>query len=147
MSNEARFDSHVDFDGPGGCWLWSGFIKPNGYANFAVGGKGQQKGSGAHRWNYERHVGPIPEGWQVDHLCKVPHCVNPAHLEAVPPHVNNARSESPSARNMRKTHCPQGHPLEGDNLHPSYLRRGQRKCRTCHREAAARNNAKRKRSA
>jgi hypothetical protein len=35
---------------------------------------------GAHRVSYEHYVGPIPKGLEIDHLCRVRHCVNPAHL-------------------------------------------------------------------
>lgn len=145
----ARFDAKVNFAGPvptdfrDPCWLWTGPTTGNGYAQFTTGGRGSPRAL-VHRWNYKRHVGAIPNGWQVDHLCKIRHCVNPAHLEAVPQRVNNARSESPSAKNARKTHCPQGHRLAGDNLHPTYLRVGQRKCVTCHRASVALTNAKRK---
>lgn len=86
----------------------------------------------AHRVYYEESKGPIPDGFQVDHLCKNPGCINPLHLEAVTPAVNNERSDAPSAKNKRKTHCKWGHPLSGSNLRirPS----GNRECRECARQ-------------
>jgi hypothetical protein len=65
---------------PDGCWLWTATIDgTNGYARFAPHGRM----IGAHRWSYETFVGAIPDGLVIDHLCRVRHCVNPLHLEAV----------------------------------------------------------------
>ncbi len=63
-----------------GCWLWAGFIHPkNGYGSYRMNGRT----CGAHRASYELHVGPIPDGYDLDHLCRVRSCVNPSHLEPV----------------------------------------------------------------
>jgi hypothetical protein len=70
---------------------------------------------------------------QIDHLCRVRHCVNPAHLEPVTPRVNARRGFGASGRNARKTHCPAGHPYAGDNLY-RYPITGDRHCRACGRE-------------
>lgn len=67
---------------PGGCWLWQGALNTKGYAVLSVGGRGGRRHY-AHRLSYEIHVGPIPAGLQIDHLCRVRRCVNPAHLEPV----------------------------------------------------------------
>lgn len=84
----------------------------------------------AHRFAYERLVGLIPEGLQLDHLCRVPYCVNPAHLEPVTSRENTMRGLNFAAVNAKKTHCLRGHLLSGDNLMttPSY---DGRLCRTC----------------
>jgi hypothetical protein len=66
----------------------------------------------AHRAAYELHVGPIPAGLTLDHLCRKPWCCNPDHLDPVTMTVNVLRNDSPPSRNARKTHCPNGHPLE-----------------------------------
>ncbi len=58
-----------------------------------------------HRWTYEQTHGPIPDGYQIDHLCRVTWCINPYHLEAVTPRVNTLRSTSPAALNAAKTNC------------------------------------------
>lgn len=90
----------------------------------------------AHRVLYESWTGSIPEGCEPDHLCRVRHCVNPLHLEAVSHRENNLRGVGPIAMNARKTHCPKGHPFNETNtiLHP----RGngvKRDCRECQRES------------
>ena len=72
-----------------GCWNWIGSLSGYGYATFRMGGKIRR----AHRVSYEHFTGPIPEGYHVDHRCRVKHCVNPAHLEAVPAGVNARRNQ------------------------------------------------------
>lgn len=64
---------------PDGCWLWTGALNSAGYGHFAREGLGVV----AHRWFYEQANGPIPAGLVLDHVCRTPRCVNPAHLEAV----------------------------------------------------------------
>lgn len=68
-----------------GCWLWQRGKTSSGYGAFSYSG-----GRSAHVWSYQQHVGPIPDGHEIDHLCAVPACVNPAHLEAVT-HEENMR--------------------------------------------------------
>lgn len=63
-----------------GCWHWQGAIGSHGYGQF-LGPDGVV--GLAHRISYELHIGPVPEGLQLDHLCRVRPCVNPAHLEPV----------------------------------------------------------------
>ena len=70
----------------------------------------------AHRIGYEQLVGPIPKGLELDHLCRVRHCVNPDHLEPVTHKENTLRGSCPAAVNARKTHCKRGHPLTDDNI-------------------------------
>jgi hypothetical protein len=96
------------------CWYWTGTINGDGYGTFTVYGyrAGARRTTvGAHRLVYEELAGPIPGDRQIDHLCRVRHCVNPAHLEPVPKTVNVLRGEGPTATNARKTHCIHGHAL------------------------------------
>lgn len=69
----------------------------------------------AHRAAYISAKGPIPDGYEVDHLCGNTLCCNPKHLEATPPKVNNLRSKSYAAENAAKTHCARGHPYDEEN--------------------------------
>ena len=86
----------------------------------------------AHRLYYELEKGPIPKGLTLDHLCRVRCCVNPDHLEPVTLVENVMRGESLFAQQVKRTHCPQGHPYAGDKLR--ITRKGERKCRTCDRD-------------
>lgn len=96
----------------------------------------------AHRWAYEHWVGPIPEGTELDHLCREVLCVLPTHLEPVTHRENLMRGKGFAARNARKTHCPQGHKYTDENTYVNP--RGSRECRTCIRERGrARDAAKR----
>ena len=116
-----RFWSKVEFTDS--CWLWTA-AKSGGYGHFWPAGRMIP----AHRWAYEFCVGPIPEGLEIDHLCRVRACVNPSHLEPVSPTVNKLRGFGLPAKNARKTHCPQGHPYSGENL---ILLGTWRYCRIC----------------
>lgn len=110
------------------CWIWEAG-KFRGYGCFYSSiAKKQQR---AHRVAYEMFVGPIPEGLHLDHLCRNRGCVNPAHLEPVTNRENVLRGVGPTAVNAKKTHCPRGHALEGDNI---YWRPTGRRCKQCVRE-------------
>lgn len=111
-----------------GCIEWVGRIDRYGYGQFGTGGR-RGANVGAHRWSYEYHVGHIPDGFQIDHLCRNRKCVNPGHLEAVTPRVNVMRSMSPAAANAQKTHCIRGHLLSEDNVYASGHGRTCKKCR------------------
>lgn len=112
------------------CWLWMSNTNALGYGRFSVVRDGTRRMIAAHRWAYERFVGPIPDGLVLDHLCLVKNCVNPNHLEAVTQPENARRApRNATTVNLRKTHCPEGHPFSGPNLYVSP--RGWRYCRKC----------------
>lgn len=108
-----------------GCWLWLGVLNDRGYGQIGI----RKQCRRAHRVVYELHRGPIPEGLQIDHLCKTRCCVNPDHLEAVTQYENNMRSESIVARNARKTKCIRGHEITGIKADGS----GRRYCKACNK--------------
>jgi hypothetical protein len=138
-------DAKTDRNGPvpeyrpdlGPCWLWTG-SKVEGYGKLKVEGAYKL----AHRLVFECHGGPIAHGMQLDHLCRVRHCVNPSHLEQVTQTVNIMRGMSPIAINARKTHCSHGHLLEGGNVR--IVRDGSRECVTCRKEIRKRWRSRRK---
>jgi hypothetical protein len=135
----ANAEMKISRNGAGGCWPWTGARNSSGYGVIRIDDKTQQ----AHRVTYERFVGPIPDGMELDHLCRVRHCVNPAHLEPVTRHENWRRGEAPSAVNARKTHCDSGHEFTPEN---TYVKpRGGRECRTCMSERRRRAYRARKR--
>ncbi|MCW2545384.1 MAG: hypothetical protein JWM40_2936 [Frankiales bacterium] len=111
-----------------GCWTWTASTNGRGYGQMGRGGRGEGIVL-AHRVSYELHHGPIPEGLQIDHLCRNRLCVRPDHLQAVDARTNLLRAPGTmTSRNAHKTHCIHGHELAGDNL---IIERGRRSCRTC----------------
>lgn len=83
-----RFMEKVSPEPNSGCWLWLGSEWGKGYGSFVIE---RGKGCQAHRAAYELFVGPIPEGLQLDHKCRVHICVNPDHLEPVTQRENTIR--------------------------------------------------------
>jgi hypothetical protein len=108
-----------------GCLIWMGQCEHGGYGMVWFEGKKRL----AHRVSYLLHKGTIPEGQTLDHLCRVPACINPDHLEPVTRRENTLRGDGPAGINSRKTHCINGHKFTEENIymHP----RGFRQCRIC----------------
>lgn len=134
--DETRFWLKVDKSGLGGCWLWTGNQVPSRggvcyYGQFHTSTRGRRRNVYAHVYSLRIAGVPIPDGHQVDHLCKVTLCVNPSHLEPVTARENTRRSDSPAGINARKTHCPQEHEYTPENTR---WYRNKRKCKTCERE-------------
>lgn len=126
-----RFWPKVDFDGPGGCWLWTGALTTAGYGQTRILGAGSKQAL-VHRLSYEIVHGVIPEGYQIDHLCRVRNCLNPEHLEVVTGRQNTLRGNTRPAANVAKTHCPAQHPYDETNTVIKPGRYGPRRvCRTC----------------
>jgi hypothetical protein len=108
-----------------GCWIWMGALSGGGYG---CAGYPQEKRIGSvHRMMWEDRNGPVPDGLELDHKCRVRSCVNPDHLEPVTRQVNVLRAKPYfdfGAHQRAKTACPKGHPYD-------YFYRGGRYCRTC----------------
>ena len=111
---------------PAGCWMWTGR---------QIKGYGQYGSRLAHRVAYLLLVGPIPDGLEIDHTCRRPLCVNPAHLEPV------TRAENQRRRSEAQTHCKHGHEFTPENTYR--MRHGGRKCRACGAAEARRYRARR----
>lgn len=134
-----RFMSHVEMVTESGCWIWMAKICVKGYGRFGLGnrpGKRLSQGTvsrSAHVVAYELIRGSVPDGLELDHLCRVRCCVNPWHLEAVTHKVNCDRGTAVivnTARNRSKTHCPRGHEYSQEN---TFVTQGGRKCRACYK--------------
>ncbi len=128
---EAERDGWIRLGSP--CVLWQGARNNNGYGVRTV----CQRQVLAHRYAYEMERGPIPDGLELDHLCRVRECVNPAHLEPVT-HAENMRRSAPA----QKTHCQRGHEFSDENTR--IAPNGRRICRACRREWQRRDTARRK---
>lgn len=116
-----------------GCWVWTHYLEKSGYARLWI----DRRAVMAHRFSYEFHVAPIPEGLHIDHLCRNRACVNPWHLEPVTPAENVRRgtaAEAARARGDRVIECPQGHPY--DEVNTYVFPNGSRACWTCKRQTA-----------
>jgi hypothetical protein len=122
-----RFWAKVHIHLVTGCWEWQGGHNQYGYGCFALT---HEKNALAHRYAYETFVEPIPDGLQIDHLCRNRNCVNPRHMEPVGLRENLVRGER-SNQYKGRTHCRAGHEYTPENtrINPH----GIRLCRTCHR--------------
>lgn len=132
--NLLRFLEYIEIDAAG-CWLWRTAGSAHGYGQFRRAD--EIVPVLAHRHAYELFKGPIPHGYQVDHLCRVRRCVNPEHLEAVTGAVNTQRAA------QAKTHCIHGHLYVGENIGVTSTGGGRiaRYCRVCKRDRSKKRQA------
>jgi hypothetical protein len=136
----------LDLSSP--CWPWPGYVPSDHYPHVMIDGQRKY----VHRVSYQLHVGPVPRGWEIDHVCHTaavsaglcagPECAhracwNPAHLEAVTSRENSLRGNHPLFAVARRKVCKRGHDLTDDRnvwVRPD----GRRRCRVCknatHRE-------------
>jgi hypothetical protein len=142
-----RFWNKVQTNTSTDCWEWTASLIKSGYGHYRHEGAPRR----AHRVAYEVLVGRIPDGLDLDHLCRTRHCVNPAHLEPVTAAENLRRSPlvaemfaKGASMQASKTHCPKGHEYSPENTRLN--RKGGRVCLQCNRAAyrdwAARNRDK-----
>ena len=128
--DDAQVTQWVNFLTPTGCFEWTGRTSIWGYGVIGRWNPANKKSdaTGAHRYVYEGLFGPLPDGWEVDHLCSNKLCVNPQHLEAVPK-AENVRRGQKNRRYDPKLVCLHGH--------HKVLVSGEWRCRECARLRAA----------
>jgi len=122
------------------CWVWTGIINEEGYGKISMG---RNRIRSAHRESYKAFVGEIPEGKEIDHLCRNRACVNPNHLEAVSHRENVKRGklgETTKKRQLEKRFCRNGHEYSEENTYIDPRIYGTQKspsrhCRICKRIA------------
>ena len=134
--NVRRFWDKVDLDDPESCWVWDAALQTAGYGQIWLDGATHTAHKVAWVWEY----GSVPEGMQLDHLCRNRRCVRPAHLEPVTSRENSHRSPlTQNSINAAKTHCKNGHEFDT-------VKNGKRGCSICSaafsREYARRRRAK-----
>lgn len=114
--------------GPEDCWPWLSTLNSGGYGVFGKRVNGRPRQYRAHRVAYAAVHGDPGPLLVLDHLCRVRHCCNPAHMEPVTLGENVHRSV-----HTLKALCVNGHVRDGDNLLRDEQGR-RRGCRECARE-------------
>ena len=126
-----RLEAHSMYEPMTGCKLWLGGLQ-HGYGNIKIAGRTKL----VHRVAWEAQHGPIEEGKQIDHKCRVRSCINVAHLEPVTMHENKRRGLQGVLR-QPKTHCINGHAYIAENSYND--RKGVVRCMQCARESRLRS--------
>jgi hypothetical protein len=116
-----RIISKISIDGETGCWNWIGQLNHAGYGKFYYHKDGKRHR--IHKFMYIFAGGNVPDGYELDNLCRNRNCCNPAHLEPVTHAENMFRA--------RRTHCRRGHLLSNDLITKRKNRGSERRCREC----------------
>lgn len=119
------------------CWISNRAKHSNGYTKIGLCGDTLL----THRVAYEAFVGPIPDGQQIDHLCRQRACCNPEHLEAVTCRENLLRGDTLTAAQAAMTHCKRGHPFDEGNTYLRADRPNTRGCIACRSSWRKRNRS------
>ena len=141
-----RFWPKVNKDGPvpqirpelGQCWVWTAYLNKSGYGQFGLADRSLML---AHRWAWEREHGPVPDGLELDHLCRVRACVRPSHLEAVTRSINAQRGLKGNLKppTQMREKCKNGHLMTPENRYPRKDGRYEKYgCRQCARDSCRR---------
>lgn len=117
-----------------GCWEYIQVPENTGYGRITTVIDGITVRDYIHRIAYKLYKGPIPKGYEIDHLCRNRICANPDHLEAVPSRVNWLRGKSIQAIYHKATHCRHGHEYTPENTYIIPCS-GKRTCRQCARSS------------
>ena len=125
LSMAALLEQHIERTPT--CWIWAGSRDRGGYGMLRI----DRVRHWAHRLAYEEWVGAIPDGLEIDHLCRRHDCVNPKHLEPVTHRENMRRGISPAAHALRFDRCIHGHEFDDANTYRPPGNPGRRICRTC----------------
>lgn len=120
-----------------GCLLWTGSQNGTGYGYIWWNGRNRL----THRVAWELANGPVPDGLELDHLCRMRACINVGHLEPVT-HSENIRRAPLLGANHLKTHCPKGHAYTEENTYRYQGRTNERRCKVCKRAAMYRSREK-----
>lgn len=127
-----RFMRLVKVNPGTGCWEWQGYRTPNGYGKLTEGM--------AHRtaWKLFRPAQPLAEGFDLHHLCRVRHCVNPDHLQLL-----TSSEHRGLRRTAEATHCKHGHEWTPENTYWFPGPKRVRACRQCQKAANLRHQRRR----
>lgn len=109
------------------CLVFTGRLSDSGYGRVTT----PHATHFAHKVMWEAEHGTVPDGMELDHLCRVRACANPAHLEPTTHRENVLRGVGPSAVNAVKTHCDRGHEFTPTNTYIPPKRPDERQCRRC----------------
>ena len=141
---EGKFDEVENKDMGTPCWVWHANKDRNGYGVLSHRVSGKIVHRMAHKILWEHFNGFVPDGLELDHLCRNRAGVNPDHLEPVT-HAENVRRGEAGQHNPIKTHCPKGHPYsESTYVVKSHPKGNFRRCNRCHEDRAKAARAKKK---